>query len=306
MTTEHADQDRLALAEVTCCLAHVLDEAAALAERRTFPAMPDGRRATRLAELEMERVSLQRRHDELTVRVPDPEQVRAPDGTLPTDCRRANLGEYRARRREKLRVLEAKNGYLNTVLADKAAPREVQRRARDARATAANDIDVLNAEPSDEDLRPKDMCADGVHLESSHGYIWTSTQPAWPCAAWPGQRRIVDNVAKMLFTDFTSGSRNRELTRWQLTLYSDHVVERTAHSSYATYRAAGSGLPACEVCGVDPAFVVDEKSLGPVMPAPPSPPPRAPTPRARKALERRAVKLEAELAAVLAELQAGD
>lgn len=260
--------------------------------------MPDGRRATRLAELEIERVSLQRRHDHLAVRVPD--------GTLPADRRRANVGEYRARRREKLRALEAKVGYLNTVLADKAAPREVRRRARDACATAANDIDVLNAEPSDEDLHPEDMCADGVHLASSHGYVWTSAQPAWPCAAWPGQRRIFDNVAQLLFTDTTSGSRNRELTRWQLTLYCGHVVERTAHSSYATYSVAGGGLRACEVCGVDPAFVVNEKALGPVTPDPPSPPPRTPMPQARKALERRAAKLEAELAAVRAELQAGD
>lgn len=187
MTIEDADLDRLALAEVTCRLAHVGVEVAALAEHRAFPAMPDGRRATRLAELEMERVSLQCRHDELAVRVPNPEQVRAPDGTLPADRRRANLITYRTRRREKLGELEAKVRYIDTVLADKAAPREVRHGARGARASAVHDIDVLHAEPSDEDLRPEDMCADGVHLASSHGYVWTSAQPAWPCAAWPGR-----------------------------------------------------------------------------------------------------------------------
>jgi uncharacterized protein (UPF0147 family) len=263
-------------------------------------------KAAELLASETERSSLQRLHDELVVRVPDPEQIRAPDGTLPAERRRANLDEYRARRREKLRTLGAKLGYLDTVLADKAAPREVRRRARDARATAANDIDVLNAEPSDEDLRPEDMCADGVHPASSHGYIWTSTHPAWPCAAWPGQRRIFANVAHMLFSDITSDGRDRDLARWQLNLYCGHVVERTAHISYVTYSAAGGGLLACDVCGVDPAFALDEKALGPVTPAPPSPPPRTPTPRTRKSLERRAAKLEAELAAVRAELRTGD
>lgn len=308
VTTGDADQDRLALAEVTCYLAHVQDEASALADRRAFPAMPEDRRDTRLAELEREASAMQQRYDELTALVPDAEQVRAPDATLPAERRLANRLEYRTRRQEKLRALEAKLVYLDAVLADKTAPKAVCRRARDARATAVNDMDVLTSEPSDEVLRPEDMCPDGVHLASSHGYVWTSTRPAWPCPAWPGQRRIFDKVAQLLFSDITSDRRQRDLTRWQLTLYCGHVIERTAHSSYASYSAAGGGLRACDICGVDPAFVVDEKSLAPVTTALPSPPTpaRAPTSRTRKTLERRAAKLEAELAAVRAELQTGD
>jgi uncharacterized protein (UPF0147 family) len=307
VTTEDADLHRLALAEVTCRLAHLRNEASALAEHRAFPAMPEDRRAVRLAELQAERAAIQDRYDELVALVPNPEKVRAPDGTLPAERRRANLLEYRERRQEKLGALKAKVGYLDKVLADKSAPKEVRRRARDARATAVNDIDVLNAEPSDQDLRPADMCADAVHLETSHGYVWTSARPAWPCAAWPGQRRVFDKVAHLLFSDMSSGGRDRELTRWQLSLYCGHVVERTAHSSYASYSTAGGGLRECEVCGVDPTFVVDEKPLGPVAPAPPSlPAAPASAPRTRKALERRAAKLEAELAAVRARLQADD
>jgi len=302
VTINEADQDRLRLAEVTCRLAHVEEASSALAARRAFPAMPDDRREARLGELEAERSTLQQRRNELARRVPDPEQVRAPDGTLAAERRRQNLGDYRILRQEKIRALGTKIEYLDTILGDKSAPKDVRRRARDARATASNELGVLRAEPSDEDLRPEDVCADGVHLASSHGYVWTSTRPAWPCAAWPGQQRVFDNVTR-LFNDFTSRSRDHELTRWQLTLYCGHIVERAAHSSYATYLAAAGGARSCEVCGVDPAFVVEEKSLGPVAPAP-TPVPRPPAPpAARKALERRAAKLDAELAAVRAQLQ---
>ena len=303
MTTIDLDQGRLALAEVSCRLAYVEAEATAMAERRRAPAMADDRRAVRLAELESERAALQRRHDELTELVPDATRVRRVDGTLPGDRQRVHLGEYRTRRQDKLRGLEAKVKYLDTILTDKGAPRDVRRRARDARASAQNDIDVLRAEPSDDELRPEDMCPDGVHLESSHGYVWTSARPAWPCHAWPGQQRIFDDVAKLLVA-VTGRDRDSELTRWQLTLYCGHMVERTAHSSYPTYAAAG-GLPqACEACGVDPAFVVEETAMGPAAPPPPPPsPPPAATARSRKALERRAAKLEAELASVRAQLQ---
>jgi hypothetical protein len=301
--TVDLDQDRLALAELTCRLEHVQTEASALAERRLSPAMADDRRAARLAELESERGALRGRQEELTERVPDASQVRGPDGTLPADRRLEHLGVYRTRRLEKLGGLRAKGEYLDAILADKAAPKDVRRRARDARASVSSDIEALNAEPSDDELRPEDMCADGVHLERSHGYVWSSTHPAYPCSAWPGQQRIFDDVAKLLF-DITARARDQALTRWRLTLYCGHVVERTAHSSYATYTAAGGGQRVCEVCGIDPAFVVEGISLGPS--APPPPPrssPSKPTPRSRKALERRAEKLEAELAAVRDQLK---
>jgi uncharacterized protein (UPF0147 family) len=268
--------------------------------------MADDRRAARLAELASERTALQRRHDELTERVPDASQVRGPDGTMPAGRRLEHLGEYRRRRHDKLRGLRAKGEYLDAILADKAAPKDVRRRARDARASVSSDIEALNAEPSDDELRPEDMCADGVHLERSRGYVWSSTHPVYPCSAWPGQQRIFNDVAKLLF-DITARARDHELTRWRLTLYCGHVVERTAHSSYATYAAAGGGQRVCEVCGVDPALVVEEISLGPAAP-PPAPPPAPPksTPRSRKALERRAEKLAAELATVRAQLKMDD
>lgn len=302
MTTGHADQDRLALAEVTCRLAHVDAEVTALTECRAFPEMPDARRVVRLGELEAKRSGLQRRRQELTEQVLDPEQVRALEGTLPAERRHANLDEYRMRRRERFRALDAKVAYLDTVVVDKAAPKDVRRSSRDARASARKEIDVLNAEPTDADLRPDDMCADGVHLASSHGFAWTAAQPAWPCPAWPGQQRVLEKVTQTI-DDITSRTPDHELTRWQLTLYCGHDVQRTAHRSHPTYGAAASGLVrACEICGTDPAFVVAEKSLGPAAPAPPPPPP-VNRPAARKALERRATKLEAELAAIRAQLQ---
>jgi hypothetical protein len=263
--------------------------------------MPDDRRATRLAEFTTQQRELQRRRDELAERVPDPEQVRGPDGSLPADRRRANLGEYRARRQERVTALEAKITYLDAILEDTAAPKEVRRRARDARATAINELEAVQAEPSDDDLRDEDICPDGVHLAASHGYVWTSAHPAWPCAAWPGQRRIFDKVAPLLFDAPTRGDA---LNRWQLTLFCGHVVERTAHKSYPTYAAAGVLNRACETCGVDPAFVVDETLLGVAVAPPPTPPAPKSTSRSRKSLERRAAKLEAELAAVRAQLQA--
>lgn len=254
----------------------------------------------RLAELAEEHTELQRRRDELTERVPDPEKVAGADGSLPAERRRANLDAYRIRRQEKLAALEAKITDLDAVLADKAAPREVRRRARDARATAVNELGVLQAEPSDDELREEDICAYGVHLAASHGYVWTSTHPAWPCAAWPGQRRIFDKVARVLFD---APTRDDELNRWRLTLYCGHVVERIAHKSYPTYAAAGGGSRACETCGVDPAFVLDETLVGAAAAPAPSPPAPMSTPRSRKALEQRAAKLEAELAAVRIQLQ---
>ena len=302
MSTDEPDQVRLGLAELTCRLAHVQNETSALADRRAFPAMPDDRRAARLAELEAEGSALQRRRDELAEEVPDPERVRAPDGTLPAERRRLNLGEYRMWRRDRLRALEAKTDYLYTVLRDKRAPTDVRRRARDARATACNEIEALRAEPSDNDLRPQDVCPDGAHLASSHGYVWTSARPAWPCAAWPGQRLVFEEVAR-LCNDDTIRSGDHELTRWRLTLYCGHSVERTADSSYATFSAIAGGFGSCETCGVDPAFLVEEKSLGPVVPAPPTVSPTPAPPAVRKALERRAAKLETELAAIRAQLQ---
>lgn len=135
-TTGEGHQDRLAILEVMCRLTHTEEEVSALAQRRAFPAMPEGRRAERLTEVEAKLSALQQRRDELAERVPDLDQVQGPDGTLPAERRRANLKQYLAQRLARLGALEAKVEHLDTVLADKAAPTNVRRHAREARAIA--------------------------------------------------------------------------------------------------------------------------------------------------------------------------
>jgi hypothetical protein len=301
MRTEDLDGTRLALAEVTCRLAHTAAEASALAEGRAFPAMPADRRASQLSELQATLARLRERHGHLVERVPDPEVVAAADGTLPEDRRRSHLSRYIDARRVGVERLEVRLAYLRGVADDKATPKEVRRRARDGRSMATSELEALRAEPANADLQPGDMCPDWVHLERSHGYVWTVATRATPCPAWPGQIEIARRLQRTL-ADLHARRREHELTRWRLTLHCGHTVERTAHMSYPTYAAAGGSSRPCEVCGVDPSFVIEELSLEPAGP----PPDRRPAPAVqqnRKALERRAGKLEAELASVRARLQ---
>lgn len=126
--------------------------------------------------------------------------------------------------------------------------------------------------------------------------------PAWPCAAWPGQQRKWKEVEQLL-DRISATRRNHELTRWELTLHCGHVVQRQAHHSYPTYAAAGGFDRPCETCGVDPSFVVSERSLGPAGEPPTPPTPPRPSPAERNRMTKRMQRLEAELAELRTKLQ---
>lgn len=57
-------------------------------------------------------------------------------------------------------------------------------------------------------------------------------------------------------------TRPDELMRWRLRLYCGHVVERLAHYTHKTTRAAFTGSVTCPECGLDPASIVDGVVLG--------------------------------------------
>jgi hypothetical protein len=301
-TDRPTDQDRLALGEADCRLAHLDRELAELRDGTAFPAMAAQRRAEKVHELEAELEGWQVRHSELRRAVPDPDQVEAADGSTPPQRREQHLQLYLQQRRQRRTDLQTKLTYLASVAQDKAAPGEVRRRARDARSRAELDLQVLDGEPGDGDLQVQDLCPDAVHLVARHGYVHTASSPAWPFPAWPGQQRIWRQVGQLL-DRIAETRQDWDLTRWELTLHCGHLVQRTAHRSYLTYAAAGGFDRTCEVCGVDPSFVVAERSLGPAGEPPAPPPPPGLSAAERTRMTRRMKRLETELAELRHRLQ---
>ncbi|GAA3598501.1 hypothetical protein [Kribbella ginsengisoli] len=53
-----------------------------------------------------------------------------------------------------------------------------------------------------------------------------------------------------------------ELMRWRLRLYCGHVIEKKAHRTHLSVRAAFSGGVRCAECGLDPATIVDAEAIG--------------------------------------------
>jgi hypothetical protein len=86
--------------------------------------------------------------------------------------------------------------------------------------------------------------------------------------------------------------------RWRLRLYCGHIVERQAHFTHKTLRAAFTGSVTCSECGLDPATIVDGAAVGlasaPVD-ASRSVPVRGPRKKTRAELEARVRELEAEV-----------
>lgn len=302
------DDDRLALAEVNCRLGHVSGELSAMRDGSAFPGMASERRLDRVRELDVEMARLQVWQAELVAAVQDPDAVVAADGSTPPQRRAEHREAYLRQRSLRRSALQDKHAYLASVTKDKTAPAQVRRRARDAAQRVEWDLKVLDAEPADDDLRPDDMCPDAVHLLARHGYVHTAAEPAWPCSAWPGQQSIWREVGRTL-DGIAANRQPHELTRWELTMHCGHVVQRVAHRSYPTYAAAGGTVRACETCGVDPSFVVAERSLGSAGAAPPpqAPAPAAPPTSAQRArMSKRADRLEAEAAELRRRLRDGN
>ena len=303
-----ADDDRLALAEVNCRLAQLISELSAMRDGSAFPAMAPDRRIDCVRELDVELARMQVRQAELVAAVPDPDAVVAADGSTPPQRRAEHREAYLRQRQLRRTALQDKHAYLTSVLKDKEAPAQVRRKARDAAQSVEGDRTVLDAEPADDDLRSDDMCPDAVHLSARHGYVHTAAEPAWPCPAWPGQQSIWRQVSRTL-NGIAANRQPHELTRWELTLHCGHVVQRVAHRSYTTYAAAGGMERACETCGVDPSFVVAERSLGAAGSAPATQapaPPAPPTPAQRARLTKRAERLEAQAVELRRRLQDGN
>lgn len=296
------DQNRLALAEAQCRLGHLRAGLAAMRDGTAFPALPAQRRAEQIAELAVDLEGWEARHSALRRAVPDPDAVTSGDGSTPPQRRERHRQLYLQQRQQRRADLQTKLAYLGSVVGDRTAPREVRRRARDRRRSVELDLQVLDGEPADADLRPQDLCPDGVHLAARHGYLHTTTHPAWPCAAWPGQQRIWEKVGVIL--DRVAATRqDHELTRWELTLHCGHVVERRTHRSYPTYAAASGIERPRETCGVDPSFVVTERSLGPAGEPPAPPTPSRPPSAERVRMTKRVQRLEAELSELRTRLQ---
>lgn len=98
-----------------------------------------------------------------------------------------------------------------------------------------------------------------------------------------------------------------ELMRWCVRWFCGHESEHIAHWTHKSIHAAFS-FPRCRECGKDPAVVVAAEAVGLVEPKP-EPVVTAADPltgRRRKDLEARALKLEAELAAIRVQLQQRD
>ena len=290
MTSNKRDDQRLALAEVTCLIDHLERQSTGLRDGTTYAAMAPERRADELVMLDATLTRARQTLADLARAVPDPDSIVAPDGTTPPERRTRNLTEYIRERRTRTDALMAKVKYLRAIVRDTKAPAPVRKQARHTLASAESELRAIHAEPADAELRPDDMCPDGIHLAASHGYVYTTERPRWPCAAWPGQLLALRPLDRLLFEP-NPARREDALTRWQLTLYCGHTVVRAAHRSYPTYSGSGAMSRPCETCGVDPSFVVEEQSLGPFSPAADQPQSRP----NRAALERRARQLRKEL-----------
>lgn len=108
--------------------------------------------------------------------------------------RTAHLPRYIARRRDKIDTLEARLTYLDTVVADKSAPRDVRRRARDDHSMTDSNLRALRREPSDEQLRARDMCPDAAFAKLSRLRLdrretGVAQAAADPCQRAPAARR---------------------------------------------------------------------------------------------------------------------
>ena len=290
-----ADEDRLALAEVECRLRYLDDALRLNASPDHAPSMPSDKRQAERSKLESERARCIERQAELEVAVPDPDAIVAADGSKPPERRARHLTLY-IERRTADRVKEAqKLDVAAGAAADKTLARDVRSRARLAKQMAETRIAAIDEEPSDADLTADQICPDGIHLLASHAYSCNLARPKWPCGAWPGQRAIARDVWRILDA---AGRPRTDLNTWELTLYCGHTVRRTANRCYDNYTRASSGIGRpCEVCGVEPAFVITELLLQESAPArPEAPAPASLTPAARTRAQRRVAKLEAELA----------
>jgi hypothetical protein len=91
---------------------------------------------------------------------------------------------------------------------------------------------------------------------------------------------------------------DHELMVWRLRLYCGHTVERRAHASHKTVRAAFTGSTRCAECGCDPAIIIDARAVGLVTPPPgmgTRPAATAVRKPTRAALEKRIAELAEEV-----------
>ncbi|MCH9736964.1 MAG: hypothetical protein K0U78_20830 [Actinomycetia bacterium] len=88
---------------------------------------------------------------------------------------------------------------------------------------------------------------------------------------------------------------DHELITWRLRLYCGHRIERASHRSHRTVQSAFSGSTNCGECGVDPAIVIDARTIRPDAEPPCQESTRAGRKPSRAALERRLKELEAEV-----------
>lgn len=188
------EQARLELLEQECVLGHTTDEVARLRCGEAFPAMPDDRRATKLAELDEVIDRHRAAVDRLKPAVGDREDVPDHYGRLPRDRRHSTLYRYRERRIGEVREIRALLPDLEAQIkdTDDKAMRSKLRAERDIKRWR---LDKLLTIPR---LEPEDMCADCATPADKHGYV--SPPFDYPCPAWPGQRRIHAEVMKMLET----------------------------------------------------------------------------------------------------------
>jgi hypothetical protein len=289
------DLGRLELAELA---SHLPESELALQDYRSgtrAPAMPADRRAEKIAMLEIEVDDTVRRIAKLSELVPDPDAVVASDGSTPPQRRLAHLPLYLERRREARAAVAAEILYVETVAADKSVDAKVRRRAREELRSLETRLEVIDGEPSDNELLAEDMCPDAIHPLSHHGWSWTVTKPTWPCGAWPSQRDKLKQVSTLL-NQFEASRRAEDLVRWEITLLCGHSVEKTAHHTNGTYAPTGTLSEGCSVCGVKPAFVVDRQDRGRLAPAANAGPTKPPVSKAKAtALRKRKRELQAEL-----------
>jgi hypothetical protein len=132
----------------------------------------------------------------------------------------------------------------------------------------------------------------GSHRHSVSGSLTTHCGEC--CPPPPLSPTQIDRLRQLL----GRATSPHELMRWRLRLYCGHIVERQAHFTHKTLRAAFTGSVTCSECGLDPATIVDGAAVGlasaPVD-ASRSVPVRGPRKKTRAELEARVRELEAEV-----------
>ncbi|SDN05021.1 hypothetical protein [Allokutzneria albata] len=193
-------------AQVRLCRA----DRAAVASGEWFPLMPESKRASDLARLDVQIVALQRDVDALRERVGDPETVVDEHGYLPADRRELMLVAFmRWREREvsRLRMAVAKASELLAVKGQAKAERAKLRRARE---TGQTQLEILLQIPP---LGAGDMCSDCVRPLGWHGYAFKIGRDhpcVGPCPEWPEWADLIQRTRKLYLLAFADDATPAE------------------------------------------------------------------------------------------------